>query len=97
MARLTTDPDGRSMATSGKGTGVVGYNVQAAVDAKHHLIVAHELTNLGHDRDRLSAMAGQAREATGHDARPIRSRACSPPSGTARSAPRARCRRTPPG
>jgi hypothetical protein len=35
-----TDPDARSMATSGRGTGVVGYNVQTAVDAKHHLIVA---------------------------------------------------------
>ena len=40
------------MATSGRGTGIVGYNVQTAVDAKHHLIVAHEVTNVGHDRDR---------------------------------------------
>ena len=39
------------MATSGRGTGIVGYNVQTAVDAKHHLIVAHEVTNVGHDRD----------------------------------------------
>ena len=45
-----TDPDARSMATSGRGTGMVGYNVQAAVDTKNHLIVAHEVTNLGHDR-----------------------------------------------
>ena len=37
-----TDPDARSMATSGKGTGIVGYNVQIAVDAEHHLIVAHD-------------------------------------------------------
>jgi transposase len=44
-----TDPDARSMATSGRGTGIVGYNVQTAVDTKHHLIVAHEVTNLGHD------------------------------------------------
>jgi transposase len=63
-----TDPDARSMATSGKGTGIVGYNVQAAVDAKHHLIVAHEVTNVGHDRDQLSPMAEQARQATGHQA-----------------------------
>jgi transposase len=62
-----TDPDARSMATSGKGTGIVGYNVQAAVDAKHHLIVAHEVTNVGHDRDQLSPMAEQARQATGHE------------------------------
>jgi len=46
-----TDPDARSMATSGRGTGIVGYNVQTAVDTKHHLIVAHDVTNDGHDRD----------------------------------------------
>ncbi|MCH4565265.1 IS1182 family transposase [Halomonas sp. EGI 63088] len=60
-----TDPDARSMATSGRGTGVVGYNVQAAVDSQHHLIVAHEVTNIGHDRSQLANMAKQAREATG--------------------------------
>ena len=60
-----TDPDARSMATSGRGTGIVGYNVQTAVDAKHHLIVAHEVTNVGHDRTQLASMAKQAREATG--------------------------------
>ena len=48
-----TDPDARSMATSGKGTGIVGYNVQTAVDTKHHLIVAHEVINLGHDRTQI--------------------------------------------
>jgi transcriptional regulator with PAS, ATPase and Fis domain len=60
-----TDPDARSMATSGRGTGIVGYNVQTAVDAKHHMIVAHEVTNSGHDRDQLSSMAHQARDAIG--------------------------------
>jgi transposase len=60
-----TDPDARSMATSGRGTGMVGYNVQTAVDTKHHLIVAHEVTNVGHDRTQLSSMAKQARDATG--------------------------------
>ena len=60
-----TDPDARSMATSGRGTGIVGYNVQTAVDTKHHLIVAHEVTNLGHDRTQLSPMAESASEATG--------------------------------
>src|ERR1700759_1154996 len=58
-----TDPDARSMATSGKGSGMVGYNVQVAVDAKHHLIVAHEVTNSGSDRAQLSPMAKAARDA----------------------------------
>jgi hypothetical protein len=49
-----TDPDARSMATSGKGTGIVGYNVQTAVDTKHHLIVPHEVTNVGHNREQLA-------------------------------------------
>jgi transposase len=57
-----TDPDARSMATSGRGTGIVGYNVQTAVDTTHHLIVAHEVTNLGHDRTQLANMAKQARD-----------------------------------
>ena len=60
-----TDPDARAMATSGRGTGMVGYNVQTAVDAEHHLIVAHEVTNLGHDRTQLEPMALKARDATG--------------------------------
>ena len=58
-----TDPDARSMKT--RGTGIVGYNVQTAVDAKHHLIVAHEVTNIGIDRDQLSSMAKSARAAMG--------------------------------
>ena len=62
-----TDPDARSMATSGRGTGLVGYNVQTAVDAKHHLMVAHEVTNVGHDRTQLASMAGQAKDAMGAD------------------------------
>ena len=62
-----TDPDARSMATSGKGTGMVGYNVQTAVDTKHHLIVAHEVTNVGHDRNQLANMAKQAKSAMGKD------------------------------
>ena len=60
-----TDPDARSMATSGRGTGIVGYNVQTAVDTKHHLIVAHEVTNVGHDRTQLADMAVKAQAAIG--------------------------------
>lgn len=56
-----TDPDARSMKT--RGAGIVGYNVQTAVDTKHHLIVAHDVVNTGTDRDQLSRMAQQARAA----------------------------------
>jgi transposase len=56
-----SDPDARSMATSGKDTGIVGYNVQIAVDTQHHFIVAHDVTNVGSDRHQLANMAGQAR------------------------------------
>jgi transposase len=58
-----TDPDSRSMATSGRGSGVVGYNVQVAVDTDHHLIVTHEVTNVGSDRSQLAHIAKQAKAA----------------------------------
>jgi transposase len=56
-----TDPDARSMATSGRGSGVVGYNVQVAVETEHHLIVTHEVTNDGTDRSQLSPVAKEAK------------------------------------
>src|SRR6187455_568616 len=58
-----TDPDARAMASAGKGTGMVGYNVQAAVDTTNHLIVAHEVTNVGTDKSQLANMANQAKAA----------------------------------
>ena len=58
-----TDPDSRSMATSGRGSGVVGYNVQVAVDTKHHLIITHEVTNVGSDRAQLAHMAKETKAA----------------------------------
>ena len=60
-----TDPDARSMATSGRGTGIVGYNVQIATDTTHHFIVAHEVLNVGHDRTALASMATKAQEGLG--------------------------------
>jgi transposase len=56
-----TDPDARSMATSGRGSGVVGYNVQVAVETKHHLIITHEVTNVGTDRSQLASVAKKAK------------------------------------
>src|SRR5260221_11268578 len=65
-----TDPDSRSMATSVRGSGVVGYNGQVAVDTEHHLIVTHEVTNTGSDRPQLSNVATPAQSGPG---------ACHPP------------------
>ena len=62
-----TDPDSRSMATSGRGSGVVGYNVQVAVETEHHLIVTHEVTNSGSDRAQLANIASQAKDVLGVD------------------------------
>ena len=60
-----TDPDARSMATSGRGSGMVGYNVQSAVDVKNHLIVDHKVTNVGHDRTSLFEVATMTKETLG--------------------------------
>jgi transposase len=60
-----TDPDARSIATSARGSGIVGYNVQVAVESAHHLIVTHEVTNAGHDRAQLSPMAKATQAAMG--------------------------------
>ena len=60
-----TDPDARSMATSGRGSGVVGYNVQIVAETEHHLIVTHEVTNEGSDRSQLSPMAKEAKATLG--------------------------------
>ncbi len=60
-----TDPDARSMATSGRGSGVVGYNVQAAVDTEHHLIIAHDVVNVGNDRAQLASISNKAKTVLG--------------------------------
>jgi transposase len=60
------------MASAGKGTGLVGYNLQTAVDTGRHIVVAHEVINLGHDRSSLATMGREAREATGTDALTVR-------------------------
>ena len=62
-----TDPDARSMATSGRGSGVVGYNVQAAVEIDHHLIVTHDVVQTGNDTSQLAPMGQMAKEALGVD------------------------------
>ena len=62
-----TDPDARSMATSGRGSGTVGYNVQASVDTTHHLIVTHDVTNVGNDRSQLARMGKKTKAILGTD------------------------------
>ena len=62
-----TDPDARSMATSGKDTGIVGYNVQCAADTTSHLIVAHEVTNIGTNRHQLASIAKLVRAELGSE------------------------------
>lgn len=57
-----TDPDSRSMATSGRGSGVVGYNVQVAVETQNHLIITHDVTNSGSDRAQLANVGKAAKE-----------------------------------
>jgi hypothetical protein len=59
-----TDPDARSMATSGRATGIVGYNMQLAVDTGHLLILAHDMSNEGHDRSLVVPLGLHAKEAT---------------------------------
>ena len=61
-----TDPDSRAMAPSGRGSGVVGYNVQVAVDTEHHLIIAHDVTNSGLDRTQLANMHSNRRRRVDH-------------------------------
>lgn len=79
--RSQTDPDARSMATSGSGVGMVGYKVQIAVDTKHHMIVATEVINEGHDRASLRRLAQDSREAVGEDK--LESSEASPPCASA--------------
>ena len=62
----TTDPDSRLLKTQGM-TRAVCYNVQSAVDTRHHLIVAHEVTNK-QDRGLLCSMGKQAQTALKQDA-----------------------------
>jgi transposase len=60
-----TDPDARSLRT--RGTGIVGYNVQSAVEPDNHLMVAHEVTNQFNDHSQLSPMAIGAKQAMAVD------------------------------
>jgi hypothetical protein len=100
-----TDPDSRSMATSGRGSGVIGYNVQVAVDTEHHLIITHEVTNVGSDRAQLARMAKETKatlERTNLDVIADRGyfsseEATKPPHGHAQGAPLRLKRRDCPG
>ncbi len=56
----TTDPDTRGM--KGAKGHVVGYNVQGAVDAKHHLLAHTSLTNSVTDQGQLAVVAQAAKE-----------------------------------
>jgi len=58
-----TDPDARAMTSQSHSAYVVGYNVQSAVDTQNHIIVAHEVSNVGIDKGHLSSMASRARDA----------------------------------
>ena len=60
--KLVAIDGSRLKAVNSRGSGVVGYNVQSAVDAKHHLIVAHDVSKVGSDRRQLSRMAKQAKQ-----------------------------------
>jgi len=60
-----TDPDARAMASSGRGSGIVGYNLQSAVDAEHHLIVAHDVVMTPTDRNQLTSISAKAKDAMG--------------------------------
>jgi hypothetical protein len=59
-SRRTSRPSPTSAATTG-----LADNVQASVDAEHHLIVTHEVVNEGHDRAQLTVMAQQTRDTLG--------------------------------
>jgi hypothetical protein len=62
-----TDPDARAMTSQSHSAYTVGYNMQSGVDTKNHLIVAHEVTNVGIDKGQLSSMAAMARDALKSD------------------------------
>jgi transposase len=92
-----TDPDARAMATSGRGSGIVGYNVQSAVDAEHHLIVAHDVVMAPTDRNHSPRSARRRRTPWGSNSSMCwLTAATSPARRSWRARPSAR-RRTCPG